>query len=127
MEKSTVQKAVLPPDRILDAVCNYFEVKRSEIRGPRRHKAISNPRAICMFLLRKYTDFSYPNIGRFMGGKDHTTVIHAYRKIERQMKDPDHDTMAHVSRLATELGMHIVVGQLTDKPTFTILREVPRA
>ncbi len=127
MEKSMVQKVTLPPDRILDAVCNYFEVKRSDIRGPRRHKPISYPRAICMFLLRKYTDLSYPNIGRFMGGKDHSTVMVACRKIERQMKDLDHDTMAHVSRLAIELGMHIVVGQLTDKPNFTILREVPRA
>jgi chromosomal replication initiator protein len=64
-------------------VAAYFDVKLHDLKGPKRHRAISHPRMIAMFLARKLTNMSYPEIGSRFGGKDHSTVISAVRKIER--------------------------------------------
>ncbi len=64
-------------------VAAYFDVKLHDLKGPKRHRAIAHPRMIAMFLSRKLTNMSYPEIGSRFGGKDHSTVISAVRKIER--------------------------------------------
>jgi chromosomal replication initiator protein len=64
-------------------VASYFDVKLQDLKGPKRHRAIAHPRMIAMFLARKLTNMSYPEIGSRFGGKDHSTVISAVRKIER--------------------------------------------
>jgi chromosomal replication initiator protein len=64
-------------------VASYFDVKLHDLKGPKRHRAIAHPRMIAMFLARKLTNMSYPEIGSRFGGKDHSTVISAVRKIER--------------------------------------------
>jgi chromosomal replication initiator protein len=64
-------------------VASYFDVKLHDLKGPKRHRAISHPRMIAMFLARKLTNMSFPEIGSRFGGKDHSTVISAVRKIER--------------------------------------------
>ncbi len=64
-------------------VAAYFDVKLHDLKGPKRHRAIAHPRMIAMFLARKLTNMSYPEIGSRFGGKDHSTVISAVRKIER--------------------------------------------
>jgi len=64
-------------------VAGYFDVKLHDLKGPKRHRAIAHPRMIAMFLARKLTNMSYPEIGSRFGGKDHSTVISAVRKIER--------------------------------------------
>ena len=64
-------------------VAAYFDVKLHDLKGPKRHRAIAHPRMIAMFLARKLTTMSYPEIGSRFGGKDHSTVISAVRKIER--------------------------------------------
>jgi chromosomal replication initiator protein len=64
-------------------VAAYFDVKLLDLKGPKRHRAIAHPRMIAMFLARKLTNMSYPEIGSRFGGKDHSTVISAVRKIER--------------------------------------------
>jgi chromosomal replication initiator protein len=63
-------------------VASYFDVKLHELKGPRRHRAVAHPRMIAMFLCRKLTSMSYPEIGSRFGGKDHSTVISAVKKIE---------------------------------------------
>ena len=63
-------------------VAAYFSVKVADIKGQKRHKAIARPRQIAMYLCRKLTSSSYPEIGQRFGGKDHSTVINAFRKIE---------------------------------------------
>jgi chromosomal replication initiator protein len=68
-------------------VANYFNVKLADLKGPKRHRAISHPRAIAMFLSRQLTTMSYPEIGHRFGGKDHSTVITAVRKIDRLIKE----------------------------------------
>jgi chromosomal replication initiator protein len=64
-------------------VASYFDVKLQDLKGPKRHRAIAHPRMIAMFLARKLTNMSFPEIGSRFGGKDHSTVISAVRKIER--------------------------------------------
>jgi chromosomal replication initiator protein len=64
-------------------VAAYFDVKLADLKGPKRHRAVSHPRMIAMYLSRKLTGMSFPEIGSRFGGKDHSTVISAVRKIER--------------------------------------------
>lgn len=73
-------------DEIIYQVANYFELEPEDIKGKKRTKAIVIPRQIAMYLSRKLTNVSLPKIGISFGGKDHTTVIHAYDKISVLMK-----------------------------------------
>ncbi|MCM8761245.1 MAG: chromosomal replication initiator protein DnaA, partial [Candidatus Omnitrophica bacterium] len=68
-------------------VSEYFDIKLSDMRAKKRSKAIAYPRQIAMYLARQLTDYSLPEIGEQFGGRDHTTVIHAYDKIENDLKN----------------------------------------
>jgi len=76
-------------DRIQKKVSEYFDIKLSDMRAKKRSKAIAYPRQIAMYLARQLTDFSLPEIGDQFGGRDHTTVIHAYDKIENDLKEKE--------------------------------------
>lgn len=67
----------LSVDDIKKAVANHFGIKVSEIMSKRRTKNLSFPRHIAMYLCRKHTTYSYPEIGEHFGGRDHSSVIHA--------------------------------------------------
>lgn len=71
---------------IQDVVSNYFNLKVEELKSSRRTRNIAFPRQIAMYLSRKLTDMSLPKIGEEFGGRDHTTVIHAYEKISNGLK-----------------------------------------
>ncbi|MEG1004028.1 chromosomal replication initiator protein DnaA [Clostridium sp.] len=66
---------------IQDVVANYFNLRVEDLKSQRRTRNVSYPRQIAMYLSRKITDMSLPKIGEEFGGRDHTTVIHAYEKI----------------------------------------------
>ncbi len=70
---------------ILRAVADYFDVKIADLRGPRRHRNIAHPRCVAMYLCRKHSQASFPQIGECFGGKDHTTVMHACKKMENAL------------------------------------------
>ena len=72
---------------IQDTVCEYFSVTKKDLLGRRRDQKIVRPRQIAMFLCKELTGASYPEIGNAFGGKDHTTVMHACRKIEANLED----------------------------------------
>ncbi len=80
-----------PPSLSVEAiqreVAGYFDIKLGDLKGPKRHRAVSHPRMVAMYLARQLTSMSYPEIGSRFGGKDHSTVISAVRKIERVMKE----------------------------------------
>ena len=61
---------------------NYFDLRLADLKSDKKQKKISLPRQIAMYLSRKYTAASFPEIGEKFGGKDHSTVIHAVKKIE---------------------------------------------
>ncbi|VAW10195.1 Chromosomal replication initiator protein DnaA [hydrothermal vent metagenome] len=68
---------------VLRAVTGHFNVSRADLLSSRRHKSIVYPRQVGMYLAKTLTTRSLPEIGRKFGGRDHTTVLHAVRKIER--------------------------------------------
>lgn len=64
------------------AVADHYDLTRMELLGERRSRHVARPRQISMWLCRKLTNRSYPDIGRRHGGRDHTTAIHAIRRID---------------------------------------------
>src|SRR5690606_32508780 len=67
---------------IIDAVTSYYNVKLSDLQSKRRHKSITQPRQVCMWLARKHTRFSLEEIGGYFGGRDHTTVMHSIKTVD---------------------------------------------
>lgn len=79
----------LTTDLIQEIVANHYNIRVEDIQGSKKPKNIAFPRQISMYLCRKLLDISLPKIGESFGGRDHTTVIHAISKIEKQMEtDP---------------------------------------
>jgi chromosomal replication initiator protein len=72
-------------EEIQKNVASHFGIKVADIKSPKRLKALVLPRQIAMYLARQLTNCSYPEIGERFGGKDHSTIIHAIKKIEKQM------------------------------------------
>lgn len=76
-------------ERIVQKVASYFNVKTKELLSNRRTQKVVLPRQVAMFLAKKYTDTPLVEIGRHFGGKDHSTVIYAIKKVEQKLKkDP---------------------------------------
>ncbi len=74
-------------DIIKKSVSSYFNLQIADMSSSRRSINIARPRQIAMFLCKSLTSFSYPEIGKAFGGKDHSTVIHAVKKIELLLED----------------------------------------
>ena len=73
---------------ILDAVVRYYDIKLTDLLGKRRHKSVALPRQVCMWLARRHTRYSLEEIGGYLGGRDHTTVLHAIRQVDtKQTRD----------------------------------------
>ena len=71
-------------------IAEYFQLEVVELRGARRQRSILYPRQVAMFLCRRLTEASLPEIGQAFGGRDHTTVMHAVEKIEREITQDVH-------------------------------------
>ncbi len=84
--KEEAQKFTI--EGIQKVVADYFNVKVSDLRAKKRTASIVRPRQIAMFLVRELTTYSFPEIGEFFGGKDHTTVLHSCNKIAKE-RDKD--------------------------------------
>jgi chromosomal replication initiator protein len=74
-------------DQIMEASSEYFGVSIEDLRGQSRSRVLVNARQVAMYLCRELTDLSLPRIGQAFGGRDHTTVMHADRKIRQQMAE----------------------------------------
>src|SRR5262249_48857183 len=83
------KKRPLTPERIAQAVSDYYGVGMEQLRGQKREKSIVVPRQIAMFLMREETDVSLLRIGAELGGRDHSTVLHACDKITREIQVND--------------------------------------
>ncbi len=71
------------------AVAEYFDIALNDLVGQSRRKELVVPRQITMFLMREELDSSYPSIGQELGGRDHTTAMHAYSKIKQSFDSDD--------------------------------------
>jgi chromosomal replication initiator protein len=83
------KKRQVTPERIAKAVSDYYSVPMEVLQGQKRDKAIVMPRQIAMFLMREETDVSLLRIGAELGGRDHSTVLHACDKISREVASND--------------------------------------
>ena len=72
--------------RIQRIVCEYFKLDIEELKGKKRSKDINYPRQIAIYLCREITNESFPKMGTYFGGRDHSTIISAYQKIEKDLK-----------------------------------------
>ena len=73
-------------DEIMRRTCEHYNLRMSDMTSARRSRSVARPRQMAMYLAKKLTPRSYPEIGRKFGGKDHTTVLYAVRKIESLMQ-----------------------------------------
>lgn len=80
----SIQKRTQPslrPDSIIDSVCAHFNIKPTQLKGSKRSAFLVKPRHICMYMLKEELGLTYVEIGNLLGGRDHTTVMHAVEKI----------------------------------------------
>ena len=82
---SNKQNKSITIDLIQDVVATYFNLRVEDLKSQRRTRNVAYPRQIAMYLSRKLTDMSLHKIGEEFGGRDHTTVIHAYEKISESL------------------------------------------
>ncbi len=89
-------REVMTTDTIVDCVCDYYRVDKDDLLGKKRNKELVDPRQVCIYLITELMNLPLVAIGQAMGGRDHTTVIHARDKIAEQIKTSD--------RLATQVN-----------------------
>ena len=87
--------------RIQRIVCEYFKIDIEDLKGKKRSKDVNYPRQIAIYLCRKMTSESFPKMGTYFGGRDHSTIISAYQKIENDLK--------------TNPQLQIVINELKEK------------
>ena len=84
----TLQKEnVISADYIQEVVANYFKIDKKDLVSSKKSNDITYPRQIAMYLCRAVGQMSFPRIGAEFGGRDHTTVMHGYKKIEKEIKE----------------------------------------
>ena len=79
--------SVISIEYIQDSVCKYFNITQKDLQSSQRSNDITYPRQIGMYLCRSLTNESFPKIGDAFGKRDHTTVMHAFKKIEKDIKE----------------------------------------
>jgi chromosomal replication initiator protein len=87
LNKDGRQKKEINIELIKNIVTNYYNLNPEDMNAKKRTQNIAFPRQIAMYLSRELTDFSLPHIGEEFGGRDHTTVLHAYNKIEKKYQE----------------------------------------
>jgi chromosomal replication initiator protein len=109
MAKKALEELLPDEDRAVtvDQVCKlvsaYFSVKVFDIKGEKRYRAISRPRQVAMYLTRRFTKLSYPDIGAYFGNRDHSTVMSAVKKIESLLDKEDTELKRSIEVLSRQL------------------------
>ena len=98
-----LQDKLVTIENIQKTVAEYYKIKISDILSARRSRSVARPRQIAMALAKELTNHSLPEIGNRFGGRDHTTVLHACRKIE-QLKEENHDIKEDYKNLIRTLS-----------------------
>ncbi len=80
------KQAIVTVDQIQRIVSQYFDIRISDMKSKTRVHSVAYPRQIAMYLSKKLTDHSLSELGSFFGGKDHTTILHACKKVEKDVK-----------------------------------------
>ena len=91
---------------IISEVCRFYAIEEQMIRGNQKTKAVSEARQVAMYLLRKLTGMSTPDIGKEFA-KNHTTVLHATRAIEEKLKDPSNGMQDNIRDIQSKISSHL--------------------
>ncbi|EKD58947.1 MAG: hypothetical protein ACD_56C00020G0002 [uncultured bacterium] len=83
---SSGKKKGVQPQNVIDAIAQYFNISNKELIEKGRKKEIAYARHVAMYIMRSELGASYPSIGTLFGGRDHTTALHAYEKINKEME-----------------------------------------
>ncbi|MCL2851326.1 MAG: chromosomal replication initiator protein DnaA [Firmicutes bacterium] len=97
-ERSEVKKVNTTADTIISAVCKYFNIKKDDLIGKKRSREIVEPRMITIYLITEILNIPLVNIGKLIGNRDHTTIMHGRNKIEGMIK-----TDARIKRIVDDL------------------------
>ena len=81
------KEKVISSDFIQDVVAKYFSIDKKDLAGNKRSNDVARPRQIAMYLCREVANMTFPQIGIDFGNRDHSTVMHAYKKIEKDVKE----------------------------------------
>lgn len=100
--KVSGNKKALTPKHLLDIVTEFYSISETDLLGASRKKALVVPRQIVMFLMREELRKSFPQIGEELGGRDHTTAMHAYDKVRRLLTN-DEQMKQEVSTIKQQL------------------------
>lgn len=87
------------------ATCEYFNIRLSDLKSHRRHRTVSFPRMVAMYVCRQHLNMSYPSLGDLFGGKDHTTVLSACRKIGGLYEQEDRDVLTAIAAIEKKVGL----------------------
>lgn len=87
--RTTSSSKIITPEMIIKAVASMFRIKEEDITSKRKTKEIVVPRQIAIYLCKNLTELSYNKIGEYFGGKDHSTIIHAIKKVEAFIEEDD--------------------------------------
>jgi chromosomal replication initiator protein len=82
-DESSAAKSVCR--HVAAAVARHFDLTATELKGKSRRQAVAEARSLAMYIARRLTKASYAELGRHFGGRDHTTVLHACRKVAREV------------------------------------------
>ena len=100
MVKETIK--LINIDMIQKTVAHHFQLPLSELKAKKRNRTVVLPRQVAMYLSRKFTNMSLPEIGYAFGGKDHTTVLHACKKIEADLIH-NRNLKNNIEQISTEI------------------------
>jgi len=98
-----LQEKLVTIDNIQKTVAEYYKIKVADVLSKRRTRSVARPRQVAMALAKELTNHSLPEIGDAFGGRDHTTVLHACRKIE-QLREESHDIKEDYQNLIRTLS-----------------------
>ena len=98
-----LQEKLVTVDNIQKTVAEYYKIKLADLLSKRRSRSVARPRQLAMALAKELTNHSLPEIGDAFGGRDHTTVLHACRKID-QLREESHDIKEDYQNLIRTLS-----------------------
>ena len=96
-----VQDRLISVENIQKTVAEYYKIRVLDILSSKRTRSITRPRQMAMFLAKELTNQSLPEIGKQFGGKDHTTVLHACRRVKELLKSDSRITEDHSNLFRT--------------------------
>ncbi len=103
MFKSGEGNTLPTPNLIINQVCKFYSVDESVLRGTLKNKGTAEARQVAIYLIRKLTNLSTPDIGKELN-RDHSTIIHSIKKVEQALKDNDNNLQNHIRDITANIN-----------------------